>query len=366
MDEAEKYQQRLQAIEEKRRMQEEEEKVKRGVDEECLKLAQQQRKTLREQWLMDRPAVTPSSPEDPKLQSTIPAFYTTEQSAEETQSLERKMKKVEQSKNRHEEPLQIRKNTSSILAADNKEKAYLEEEERDVIKVLDVELKINLVSSAAQDTEEKSKATTKKQEVVQLTVAASNQTSLSLEDDEEWEVVNCTPEEAMDLLAQDQSDLCLDNKHDRTVLEVEHIFIMDEEEDLEVSPSEVLSLVVAKRKSDLEEASCEKPYEGALQTLSLKKGAHVQELGYVPGTISEEPSVFSVDRTSAQKEILGDNTKKQDRRSISASTNVKAERKEASGLEDEARDQVPRIPLIRRHGGVARQPRCVAPADVPD
>ncbi|XP_049323591.1 paralemmin-2 isoform X4 [Astyanax mexicanus] len=53
MDEAEKYQQRLQAIAEKRRAQEEEDRVRRETEEEWLKIAQRKRKSLRDQWLME-------------------------------------------------------------------------------------------------------------------------------------------------------------------------------------------------------------------------------------------------------------------------------------------------------------------------
>ncbi|XP_068435355.1 paralemmin-1-like [Clinocottus analis] len=57
MDEAEKYQQRLQAIAERRRRQEEEERLARETEEERLKTAQQKRKHLREQWLSEAPPV---------------------------------------------------------------------------------------------------------------------------------------------------------------------------------------------------------------------------------------------------------------------------------------------------------------------
>ncbi|KAK9535622.1 hypothetical protein VZT92_007994 [Zoarces viviparus] len=53
MDEAEKYQQRLQAIAERRLRQEEEERLTRETEEEWLKTAQEKRKHLREQWLSE-------------------------------------------------------------------------------------------------------------------------------------------------------------------------------------------------------------------------------------------------------------------------------------------------------------------------
>ncbi|XP_052365296.1 paralemmin-3-like isoform X2 [Oncorhynchus keta] len=66
MDEAEKYQQRLQAITEKRRLQEEQERAKREMEEERLRLQQLKRKSLRDQWLMDGPS-------SPHPQSLVPA-----------------------------------------------------------------------------------------------------------------------------------------------------------------------------------------------------------------------------------------------------------------------------------------------------
>ncbi|XP_029292670.1 paralemmin-2-like isoform X2 [Cottoperca gobio] len=57
MDEAEKYQQRLQAIAERRRQQEEEKRLTRETEEEWLKTAQEKRKYLRDQWLSETPPV---------------------------------------------------------------------------------------------------------------------------------------------------------------------------------------------------------------------------------------------------------------------------------------------------------------------
>ncbi|KAJ8345152.1 hypothetical protein SKAU_G00293450, partial [Synaphobranchus kaupii] len=68
MDEAEKYQQRLQAIAEKRRLQEEQERMKREMEEERLKLQQLKRKSLRDQWLMD---ALPSAPDGPGTNSPV-------------------------------------------------------------------------------------------------------------------------------------------------------------------------------------------------------------------------------------------------------------------------------------------------------
>ncbi|KAJ8363420.1 hypothetical protein SKAU_G00122510 [Synaphobranchus kaupii] len=62
MDEAEKYQQRLQAIAEKRRLQEEEDRAKREIEDQKLRDQQLKRKSLRDQWLMEGPPTTPDSP----------------------------------------------------------------------------------------------------------------------------------------------------------------------------------------------------------------------------------------------------------------------------------------------------------------
>ncbi|ROL41706.1 Paralemmin-3 [Anabarilius grahami] len=59
--EAEKYQQRLQAIAEKRRIQEEQERARREMDDERMRLQQLKRKSLRDQWLMEGPPASPDS-----------------------------------------------------------------------------------------------------------------------------------------------------------------------------------------------------------------------------------------------------------------------------------------------------------------
>ncbi|XP_072550372.1 uncharacterized protein [Salminus brasiliensis] len=83
MDEAEKYQQRLQAIAEKRRAQEEEDRVRRETEEEWLKLAQRKRKSLRDQWLMEP---MPSSAEASGTGTAPwPPTSKTEESAKDTQ-----------------------------------------------------------------------------------------------------------------------------------------------------------------------------------------------------------------------------------------------------------------------------------------
>ncbi|MCJ8739384.1 hypothetical protein PDJAM_G00046510 [Pangasius djambal] len=392
MDEAEKYQQRLQAIAEKRRMQEDEEKVRREMEEEWLKLAQHKRKSLREQWLME---ATPSSAEDPKLLSVVSTPQTTEQRAEETQSSERPMKKdVEKTEATNEESSQIGENEPSVHSADNTEKPaqeYLGEEEKNVLGVLEVEVEGNLLSESAQeDTGEKRNAKTEEQEADQLAVdlphhllqhnktpdeacdslADRTMELIIAEDDaeveeEEWEMVNCSPEEGLDLvptsdLTQAQTESSLGHEGDGAVLKVEQVFIMDEEEDLEIGASEVLSLVVAEKSSDLQGTSCEsraersreeRPPEGALQTLSFEKGAHagtsapLQELSNVSCIISEESPEckqnlphFPAHTTRALK---GDNTEYKGDQGISASRIVKTEWKEASGPEDEVFQYIP-------------------------
>ncbi|XP_026997547.2 paralemmin-1-like [Tachysurus fulvidraco] len=378
MDEAEKYQQRLQAIAEKRRVQEEEEKVRREMDNESLKHAQHKRKYLREQWLME---ATPSTPEDPNLQSVIPTLQSTEQSAENSES--QMKKEVEKTEVINDNSSQIGENKPLILFADNPEKptqAYLREDERNVLGVLEVEAERNPVSEAAQeDTEEKRTAKTEEQETEQLAMDAVEPVdlphhSLPLDeanfslavkktelimaednaDDEEWEMVNCGPEEDLDLvltsdLIQVQSDTGLEQKCDDTILKVEQVFIMDEEEDVEVGTAEVLSLVVSEMKSDLEDTSCEK------QTLYLEKKAHastsapLKELSSVSAIISEESSVeckqnmphLPAHTAHASGEILRANTEYKEDQGLPTSRVVKVEWKDASGPEDEVHHYIP-------------------------
>lgn len=66
MDEAEKYKQRLEAIAEKRRLLEEQERAKREMEDERIRLQQLKRKSLRDQWLMDGPPVSPTSSDPPR------------------------------------------------------------------------------------------------------------------------------------------------------------------------------------------------------------------------------------------------------------------------------------------------------------
>ncbi|XP_031688419.1 paralemmin-3-like isoform X1 [Oncorhynchus kisutch] len=100
MDEAEKYQQRLQAITEKRRLQEEQERAKREMEEERLRLQQLKRKSLRDQWLMDGPSSpTSSEPRSPlwgsqaqEMEQCIDKLQTESQRlAEEEEKLEQQM-----------------------------------------------------------------------------------------------------------------------------------------------------------------------------------------------------------------------------------------------------------------------------------
>ncbi|XP_033938503.1 paralemmin-3 [Pseudochaenichthys georgianus] len=68
MDETEKYKQRLEAIAEKRRLQEEQDRERREMEDEKLRLQQLKRKSLRDQWLMEAPPLSPSSadPQSPR------------------------------------------------------------------------------------------------------------------------------------------------------------------------------------------------------------------------------------------------------------------------------------------------------------
>lgn len=66
MDEAEKYKQRLEAIAEKRRLLEEQERAKREMEDERIRLQQLKRKSLRDQWLMEGPPLSPTSLDPPR------------------------------------------------------------------------------------------------------------------------------------------------------------------------------------------------------------------------------------------------------------------------------------------------------------
>ncbi|XP_037400488.1 paralemmin-1-like isoform X1 [Pygocentrus nattereri] len=120
MDEAEKYQQRLQAIAEKRRAQEEEDRARREIEEEWLKLAQRKRKSLRDQWLMEP---TPSSTEASGTQ-TAPwtPTQTAEESAEETQSTRKEMKEEDEktANMNDEQPARFMETVPSGLSKKNK------------------------------------------------------------------------------------------------------------------------------------------------------------------------------------------------------------------------------------------------------
>ncbi|KAL6477067.1 hypothetical protein MHYP_G00155660 [Metynnis hypsauchen] len=116
MDEAEKYQQRLQAIAEKRRAQEEEDRARREMEEEWLKLAQRKRKSLRDQWLMEP---TPSSTE---ASGTQTAPWTPTQTAEETQSTQKEIKEEDEktANMNDEQPSPFMKTEPSDLSENNK------------------------------------------------------------------------------------------------------------------------------------------------------------------------------------------------------------------------------------------------------
>ncbi|KAM9456691.1 uncharacterized protein Hap1MRO34_018080 isoform 2-T2 [Clarias gariepinus] len=351
-------------VKEKRRIKEEEENVRRKTEEERLKLAQHKRTVLRKQWLMDP---TPSSAEDPKLQSAILTSQT---------NSEREMKKeVDQTKNMDKETSQIGENEPLIHSADNIEKpveAYLEEEKRNVLEVLEVEVKRDLLSQASHEhTEEKREVKTEEPAVHHLAVAlphlslqpnvtpnkadeylAGRKTELMMPEggieveEDEWEMVNCGPEEGLDL-TQTHTDSSFGHEGDAAVLKVAEVLILDEEEELDFGESMVLNIVVAK-KSDLEDTSCESQSERsteqttsdvALKTLSFEEGPHddtiavpLQELPNVSGIISEEPLVV-VDLVGSKLNLphRTDNTEHTVDKDISATRIVKAECNEASG-----------------------------------
>ncbi|XP_030637956.1 paralemmin-3 [Chanos chanos] len=102
MDEAVKYQQRLQAIAEKRRLQEEEDRARREMEEERLRLQQLKRKSLRDQWLMEGPPTSPDSsgprsplwgPQAQEMEARIEKLQSeTERGAQEKEKQQQHMK----------------------------------------------------------------------------------------------------------------------------------------------------------------------------------------------------------------------------------------------------------------------------------
>ncbi|XP_047199992.1 paralemmin-3 isoform X2 [Hippoglossus stenolepis] len=71
MDETEKYQQRLEAIAEKRRQQEEQDRTRRELEDEKIRLQQLKRKSLRDQWLMEGAPLSPASPDPQSPRSPL-------------------------------------------------------------------------------------------------------------------------------------------------------------------------------------------------------------------------------------------------------------------------------------------------------
>lgn len=78
MDEADKYKQRLEAIAEKRRLQEEQDRARREMEDEKLRLQQLKRKSLRDQWLMEGPPLSPASPDAQSPRSPLWGFHAQE------------------------------------------------------------------------------------------------------------------------------------------------------------------------------------------------------------------------------------------------------------------------------------------------
>ncbi|XP_030289527.1 paralemmin-3 isoform X2 [Sparus aurata] len=71
MEEADKYKQRLEAIAEKRRLQEEQDRARREMEDEKLRLQQLKRKSLRDQWLMEGPPLSPTSQDNQNPRSPL-------------------------------------------------------------------------------------------------------------------------------------------------------------------------------------------------------------------------------------------------------------------------------------------------------
>ncbi|KAJ8264029.1 hypothetical protein GJAV_G00144260 [Gymnothorax javanicus] len=86
MDEAEKYQQRLQAIAEKRRLQDEEDRAKREMEDQRLRVEQLKRKSLRDQWLMEAPPTSPGSPTPDSPVFSSPTEETEPQTDQQSES----------------------------------------------------------------------------------------------------------------------------------------------------------------------------------------------------------------------------------------------------------------------------------------
>ncbi|XP_040042037.2 paralemmin-3 isoform X2 [Gasterosteus aculeatus] len=98
MDETEKYQQRLEAIAEKRRLQEEQDRARRDAEDEKLRLQQLKRKSLRDQWLMDKAPSSPTSLEAPSPRSPLrgSAAKEIEESTDRLQSESQRLAEEEQ------------------------------------------------------------------------------------------------------------------------------------------------------------------------------------------------------------------------------------------------------------------------------
>lgn len=172
-----------------------------------------------------------------------------------------------------------------------------------------------------------------------ITMAADN----AEVEEEEWEMVNCSPEEGSDVmltsdLTQAQTDFGLSHIAEGTVLKMEQVFILDEGEDLEIGASEVLNLVVAAKKSDLEGTACESGSEGSGEETGADAG--ISTLSKVSGKPPLEGKqnlpLLPAHTTQALEEILEDYTVYKEDHSIPASSIVNVEWKEASGTEDEA------------------------------
>ncbi|KAJ0032984.1 hypothetical protein NQD34_000091 [Periophthalmus magnuspinnatus] len=102
MDEAEKYKQRLEAIAEKRRLLDEQERAKREMEDERIRLQQLKRKSLRDQWLMEGPPLSPSSL-DTAPRSALWGTQTQEETEKHLEKLESQTQQLAEDEEKNEQ-----------------------------------------------------------------------------------------------------------------------------------------------------------------------------------------------------------------------------------------------------------------------
>ncbi|XP_031141783.1 paralemmin-3 isoform X3 [Sander lucioperca] len=96
MDETEKYNQRLKAIAEKRRLQEEQDRARRDMEDEKLRLQQLKRKSLRDQWLMEGAPLSPTSPDSQSPRSPLWGAQENEKRIDKLQSESQQLEEEEE------------------------------------------------------------------------------------------------------------------------------------------------------------------------------------------------------------------------------------------------------------------------------